>query len=144
MIAPRIIIDKYFQTSDYVNDVFNNLISNYNLDLDRIYLENTEPLYKECSDEEYNAFYTYNKTIYLLCAGNKPFIALTEYYRNQVTPQAVIFYDISKTSIEYYKEIFTSKELLLNQLPDSIDKQDFFDWFKLFNIDFVNKVKFKS
>jgi hypothetical protein len=111
----------------------------YNLDLDRIYLENTEPLYKECSDEEYNAFYTYDKTIYLLCAGNKPFIALTEYYRNQVTPQAVIFYDISKTSIEYYKEIFTSKELLLNQLPDSIDKQDFFDWFKSFNIDFVNK-----
>ena len=75
----------------------------------------------------------------MLCAGNKPFIALTEYYRNQVTPQAVIFYDISKTSIEYYKEIFTSKELLLNQLPDSIDKQDFFDWFKSFNIDFVNK-----
>ena len=28
---------------------------------------------------------------------------------------------------------------MLNQLPDSIDKQDFFDWFKSFNIDFVNK-----
>jgi hypothetical protein len=32
----KIIIDKYFQTSDYVNDVFNNLISNYNLDLDKV------------------------------------------------------------------------------------------------------------
>lgn len=111
----------------------------YNLDLDRIYLENTEPVYEECSDEDYNTFYTYDRTIYLLCAGNKPFVALTEYYRNQVTPQAVVFYDISKTSIDYYKEIFTSKELLLNQLPSSINKQDFFNWFESFNIDFVNK-----
>ena len=37
-------------------------------------------------------------------------------------------YDISKSSIEYYKEIFTSKDLLLNQLPDGIDKQTFWDW----------------
>ena len=44
----------------------------YNLDPERIYLENTESLYKECSEEQYNTFYTYDKTIYPLCSGNKP------------------------------------------------------------------------
>ena len=111
----------------------------YNLDLDRIYLENTEPMYEECSDEEYNTFYTYDKTLYLLCSGNKPFIVLTEYFKNQVTPQLVIMYDISRSSIDYYKEIFTSKDLLLNQLPDGIDKQTFWDWIESFPIEFMNK-----
>ena len=96
-------------------------------------------MYEECSDEEYNTFYTYDKTLYLLCSGNKPFIVLTEYFKNQVTPQLVIMYDISKSSIEYYKEIFTSKDLLLNQLPDGIDKQTFWDWIESFNIEFMNK-----
>lgn len=111
----------------------------YNLDLDRIYLENTEPVYKECSDEDYQKFYSYNKALYLLCAGNKPFTVLTEYYRNQVTPELIVFYDISKTSIDYYKEIFTNKETLLNQLPKSINRQDFFNWFQSIRTEFVNK-----
>ncbi len=111
----------------------------YNLDLERIYLENTEPLYKECSEEQYNTFYTYDKTIYLLCSGNKPFIALTEYFRNQVTPQLVIMYDVSKASVEYYKKIFQSKDLLLNQLPEGIDKYTFWNWIESFNIEFMNK-----
>ena len=80
----------------------------YNLDLDRIYLENTEPMYEECSDEEYNTFYTYDKTIYPLCSGNKSFIALTEYFRTQ-PHQLVIMYDVSKASVEYYKKFFKAK-----------------------------------
>tara|TARA_R110002074_G_scaffold35457_12_gene96930 strand:+ start:3688 stop:4668 length:981 start_codon:yes stop_codon:yes gene_type:complete len=112
---------------------------NYNLDLDRLYVENTEPVYKDCSKEQYDKFYSYDKTLYLLCAGNKPFITLTEYYKNNVIPDTVVFYDISKHSIEYYKEIYTNKETVLNQLPDSIDREDFWDWFESIPVEFLNK-----
>ena len=111
----------------------------YNLNLDKIYEENTEPLYRECTKQKYEDFYSYDKTLYLLCSGTKPFRTLVEYYRNNVTPQLVVFYDISKSSVEYYKELYRSKELLLNQLPKSIDQQDFWDWFESFNIEFMNK-----
>ena len=111
----------------------------YNLNFDKIYEENTEPMFRECSKEKFENFYSYDKTLYLLCSGTKPFRTLVEYYRNNITPQLVIFYDISKSSVEYYKELYTSKHLLLNQLPKSIDHQDFWDWFESFNIEFMNK-----
>ena len=45
----------------------------YNLDLDRIYLENTEPMYEECIDEEYNTFYTYDKHCTYYAVVNKSY-----------------------------------------------------------------------